>query len=221
MAQLTNGLLEEGAGDWSANTIADRLDQVGAQLATSCGATRLRGAAQPHRPALSATRRRNRRPLAEGTKFRSRRGGAGAPANADGAPERAQSPGAIAQDAFFKALYGDHPYGSPADGTPASLNAITRADIQDFHRRYYTAANAVVAIVMTLTGPPPSNWPTLWVGGLPKGEPMPPPRRSLLSPPTRPSVFPILPASLYPHRPTRSAAPTRTTTHSICNYAGW
>ena len=52
-----------------------------------------------------------------------------APANADGAPERAQSPSAIAQDAFFKALYGDHPYGSPADGTPASLNAITRADI--------------------------------------------------------------------------------------------
>ena len=30
LAKLTNALLEEGAGDWSADEIADRLDRVGA-----------------------------------------------------------------------------------------------------------------------------------------------------------------------------------------------
>jgi predicted Zn-dependent peptidase len=87
LAQLTNGLLEEGAGDWSADTIADRLGPggcpTGHQFAARLG---IGGAAQPHRPTLSATRRRNRRPLAEGTELRSRGGGAGAPANADCAP---------------------------------------------------------------------------------------------------------------------------------------
>ena len=35
LARLTNALLEEGAGDWSADDIADRLDRVGAQFSAS------------------------------------------------------------------------------------------------------------------------------------------------------------------------------------------
>jgi zinc protease len=48
LAQLTNALLEEGAGDWSADMIADRLDQVGARLERQFAARfRLDCAAQP------------------------------------------------------------------------------------------------------------------------------------------------------------------------------
>ena len=35
LAKLTNALLEEGAGDWSADAIADRLDRVGARFSAS------------------------------------------------------------------------------------------------------------------------------------------------------------------------------------------
>ena len=176
LAQLTNGLLEEGAGDWSADTIADRLDQVGAQLATSSrrdsASVALRSLTDPRylQPAVETVARLLKEPsFAPDAVERVRQ------QMLTALQERAQSPGAIAQDAFFKALYGDHPYGSPADGTPASLNAITRADIQDFHHRYYTAANAVVAIVGDLDRPAAEQLANALVGGLPKGEPIPPP----------------------------------------------
>jgi zinc protease len=53
----------------------------------------------------------------------------------------------MAERTFFAALYGDHPYGSPTEGTEDSVKAFTREDVIGFHRRYYVAANATVAIV--------------------------------------------------------------------------
>ncbi len=176
LAKLTNGLLEEGAGDWSADTIADRLDQVGAQLNISSrrdsASVALRSLIDPHylQPAVETVARLLKEPsFAPDAVDRVRQQMLSA------LQERAQSPGAIAQDAFFKTLYGDHPYGSPSDGTPASLNAIARADIQNFHRRYYSAANAVVAIVGDLDRPTAEQLANTLVGDLPKGEPVPPP----------------------------------------------
>ncbi len=176
LAKLTNGLLEEGAGDWSADTIADRLDQVGARLEISSrrdsASVALRSLTDPRylQPAVETVARLLKEPtFAPDAVERVRK------QMLTALQERAQSPGAIAQDAFFKALYGDHPYGSPSDGTPASLNAIARADIQAFHRRYYTAANAVVAIVGDLDRPAAEQLANALVGGLPKGEPVPPP----------------------------------------------
>ncbi len=176
LAKLTNGLLEEGAGDWSADTIADRLDQVGARLETSSrrdsASVALRSLTDPRylQPAVETVARLLKEPtFAPDAVERVRQ------QMLTALQERAQSPGAIAQDAFFKALYGDHPYGSPSDGAPASLNAIARADIQDFHRRYYTAANAVVAIVGDLDRPAAEQLANALVGGLPKGELVPPP----------------------------------------------
>jgi zinc protease len=176
LAKLTNALLEEGAGDWSADEIADRLDRVGARF--SAGSRRdsawisLRGLVDPRylQPAVETVARLLKDPaFAPDAVERVRQ------QMLTALQERAQSPGAIAQDAFFKALYGDHPYGSPPEGTTASVNAITRADIQSFQRRYYTAANAVVAIVGDLDRPGAEQLANALVGSLPIGEAAPPP----------------------------------------------
>jgi len=58
-----------------------------------------------------------------------------------------QSPSAIANKAFFKHLYGDHPYASPQNGTEASINALTIADLKAFYQEYYVAKNGILAIV--------------------------------------------------------------------------
>ena len=58
-----------------------------------------------------------------------------------------QSPAAIANKTFFKHLYGKHPYASPSNGTEASINAITLAQLKAFHKRYYVKQNAMLAIV--------------------------------------------------------------------------
>ena len=176
LAKLTNALLEEGAGDWSADVIADRLDRVGARFSASsrrdAASVALRSLVDPRylQPAVETVARLLKEPsFAPDAVDRVRQ------QMLSGLQERAQSPGAIAQDAFFKTLYGSHPYGSLPEGTPASLNALTRAEIQDFHRRYYTAANAVIAIVGDLDRPAAEQLANTLVGGLPAGEPVPPP----------------------------------------------
>ena len=175
LAKLTNALLEEGAGDWSADAIADRLDRVGARFSASSrrdsATVALRSLADPRylQPTVETVARLLKEPtFAPDAVERVRQ------QMLTALRERAQSPGAIAQDAFYKALYGDHPYAIPPEGTPASLNAITRAEIQEFHRRHYTAANAVVAIVGDLDRPAAEQLANALVGGLPQGEPIPP-----------------------------------------------
>jgi zinc protease len=60
---------------------------------------------------------------------------------------RKQSPADIAEEAFFKAVYADHPYAQPSGGTPQSLAQIGLEDVKAFYQRYYVASNAVLAIV--------------------------------------------------------------------------
>lgn len=64
-----------------------------------------------------------------------------------GLEQQKQSPRAIAGKAFYRALYGDHPYASPSGGTEEGLKSITVADLEKFYRKYYVATNATVAIV--------------------------------------------------------------------------
>jgi len=61
------------------------------------------------------------------------------------------NPTSVAQKAFLPALFGDTPYGHPDEGTAESLARITRADVQDFFRRYYGPARAAVVVVGDLS----------------------------------------------------------------------
>lgn len=176
LARLTNALLEEGAADWSADQIADRLDRVGARFSATSrrdsAVLALRSLADPRylQPATETVARLLREPtFAPEAVERVRQ------QMLTALQERAQSPGALAQDAFFKALYGTHPYATPPEGTPDSIKTLTRADLQDFHRRHYTAANAVIAIVGDLERTAAEALATALVGGLATGEPVPPP----------------------------------------------
>ncbi|MBX3023242.1 MAG: insulinase family protein [Bdellovibrionales bacterium] len=44
-------------------------------------------------------------------------------------------------------LYGAHPYGHSAAGTPTSLKGMTRADVQNYYKRHYAPSNSVLAVV--------------------------------------------------------------------------
>ena len=58
-----------------------------------------------------------------------------------------QNPGTEAKRKGITKLYAGHPYANFAIGTREGLKAITRQDLVDFHRRYYTADNLVIALV--------------------------------------------------------------------------
>ncbi|MES2141793.1 MAG: pitrilysin family protein [Pseudomonadota bacterium] len=65
--------------------------------------------------------------------------------------QEAQTPTAIARNAFYQALYNHHSYAVPLLGTNQSIKKITSTKLIDFYQRYYVAKNAVIAIVGNVT----------------------------------------------------------------------
>jgi zinc protease len=58
-----------------------------------------------------------------------------------------EEPRQIGQLAFAKSLFRDHPYAHPVEGSVATLDQLTRVDIQRFFQSYYRPNNAQVTIV--------------------------------------------------------------------------
>lgn len=65
-----------------------------------------------------------------------------------GLEERNNNTRAMASMAFGKLCYPEgHPYHSPADGTLETAKTITRDDVVNFHRRYYSPQDMVIVVV--------------------------------------------------------------------------
>ena len=148
LANLTNALLDEGAGDLDADAFTNAVGQTGARLQT--GALRDMAFAEVRtlidseyrKPALALLRQAIAEPrfddqAIERVKARTM----------IALRHKKQSPGAIAEENFYASVYPRHPYGSPTDGTEESVAGLSRADVVAFHERYYVARNAVIAIV--------------------------------------------------------------------------
>lgn len=58
-----------------------------------------------------------------------------------------EDPEFLANVVFDRLVYGPHPYGRPQNGSPETLTALTRDDLVAFHRRWFGANNAILAIV--------------------------------------------------------------------------
>ncbi len=171
VALMTNGLLEEGTGEMGADAIADAFAAVGAQFGSSShrdmSVINLRSLTQadlldkavstasklisePSFPEESLERERKRLLIAlQGKK---------------------QSPGAIASEAFFAALYGDHPYANEATGTEESVQQITRQHLIEHHQNYYVGRNAIIAIVGAVDRQQAEQLAEILLGKLPAGE---------------------------------------------------
>ncbi len=173
-ALLTNSLLSEGTLTMDADQIAERFESLGAQFGSAslkdmavvslrsltqetllAPATDTLAAliSQPTFPEESLERERKRLLIALQAKK--------------------QSPSAIASEAFFKALYQDHPYAAESSGTASSINAMTRTDLVKFHQRYYVGSNATVAIVGAISQTQAQALAEKVIGKLPQGKPAP------------------------------------------------
>ncbi|MDF1795490.1 MAG: pitrilysin family protein [Coxiellaceae bacterium] len=62
-----------------------------------------------------------------------------------------QSPSAVAATAFYKAVYGDAPYGHTVLGNRNTVQHIERKTIVSFYKQHYVAANAVITLVGDLS----------------------------------------------------------------------
>ena len=152
LAAMTSAMLTQGAGDWDADAVAERMEDVGATLSAASlrdmAVVTLRSLTQE--PALETALTTLIQVLAN-PRFaapdleRVRQNTLTALRQAE------QDPGTVGQKAFYKAIYGTHPYAADPAGTPQGVSALTRDDLRAFHGRYYSARNAVVALVGALT----------------------------------------------------------------------
>jgi zinc protease len=174
IAAITNGLLEEGAGDMDADAIAERLEGIGAQL----GSGSLRDMAWVSLRSLTEERVMSEateivstilaQPSFDKKSFERIR-----KSMLVGLEASKQSPSKQAENAFMQAIYGTHPYASPPEGTEASINAFTLDDVREHYSNYYVSSNAVIAIVGDLTHSQAQVLAEKLTGGLMVGEKAP------------------------------------------------
>lgn len=171
LASLTTAMLTQGARDWDADTIALRMENVGAQITSSTD-----------RDLSTVSVRSLTQPKALDTAVETLAGVLATPTFEPDDLERLrqntliairqdeESPRTVAQKALYRAVFGEHPYASDPTGTEASVRALSREDLMDFHRRYFTGANAVVAIVGDLDRTAAEGLAERVIGSLPAGE---------------------------------------------------
>jgi zinc protease len=174
LAQLSNALLPEGAGDLDADAIAERFDSLGAQFDTEAArdmaVVSLRSLTKPEvlQPALKTMALVLAKPTIPAKAFERVR------KQMESALQRQlQSPSSLASRAFYHLLYGDYPYAHLPLGTPEGLAGLTRDDALAFYQRYYVGTNAVMAIVGALDRAQAEQLAERIMGDLPAGEPAP------------------------------------------------
>ncbi|MFT4059058.1 MAG: pitrilysin family protein, partial [Legionella sp.] len=81
-----------------------------------------------------------------------------------------ESPEEVADLNFFQALYQDHPYAHPVNGTKETLKTISKQQLLDFYHRYYIANNAVLVLVGDINSQTAHQLADKLTKELPKGE---------------------------------------------------
>ncbi len=174
VASLTNAMLDQGAGPWNADQIAERMEGVGAELGN--GAKRdmawVTARTLTRQPALrttlgtlAAVLGRPEFPQDQFERLRK--------ATLVALRQDEQQPDSVGKKAFYRALFGDHPYAGDPLGDKTSVEALSRDELLDFYRRHYVARNAVVAMVGAIDRGEAVRIAERITAGLAEGEPAP------------------------------------------------
>ncbi len=148
LAHMVSTLLDSGAAGMSADALATRIEELGAELETGSArdmawvSLRSLSDARYLEPALDIMGSVLGRPDFNKADFERERN-----RTIVAVRSSEQSPSTVAEHAYYLSLYGSHPYARRPSGTEESLGKIRLEQVKDFYRRYYVARNAVIAMV--------------------------------------------------------------------------
>ena len=150
LANMVSGLLDEGAGPYDSQTFQGKLEDLAIQLSFDAGKDNFHGSLKT----LSDNR---------DTAFELFRLAMTEPRFDKEPVERVrnqiltilarelQSPEAVASRAWYKLVFPDHPYGVAVRGEPASVKAITVADLRSYAKTWLSREGMVIAVVGDIT----------------------------------------------------------------------
>lgn len=138
-------LLSKGTLSRTAEEIATAMDSMGARFGVSCGNNTTLTSASCLRPDLEPTLEILadiiQHPVLPPDAMERERD-----AMIAALQEQAEDPVSVAFRQLRPSLFGDNGYGLNSLGTEESLAKLKRQDLVDHHRKYFTAANSVVAV---------------------------------------------------------------------------
>lgn len=144
LANLTTELLTRGTKKHSAQALAEELDFLGASLGveadyetTTISLTTLTKNLQPALALLAEVLTSPTFPPPELERKRKEIAGS--------LQSQEDQPGWVARKTFLAKLYPQNPYGRLVEGQPATLAALTQAEVKKFHQTYYRPNNAIIA----------------------------------------------------------------------------
>ncbi len=187
IAYLAAHLLDQGTTSRGAQEIADQIDSIGGALGTGSGADL---------SFVNAVVMKDSFAFAMALLADVVRNPAFAADEIERQKEQAisslrvsnEDPDYVASTVFDRLVYGFHPYGLPATGTPETLAAVTRDDLRAFHRQYFVPNNMILAIVGDVTSDEAFSTAQRVFGAWPRSalpvrraaEPPPPTRRIVI-----------------------------------------
>ena len=172
LSALTTHLLDQGNAGMSASTVADKFAEVGAQyggvssqdmmaltLRTLTRPDALKQATamfallinHPDFPTDAFLREKNQQLMS--------------------IQQELDLPESIAQNTFYQALYGQHPYAHPINGNPSTVNALTVDDVRHFYQKYVVSRNAVIVLVGAIDAKTAHQIAEQMTHDLPTGQP--------------------------------------------------
>lgn len=150
LATMVSGLLDEGAGPYDSQTFQGKLEDLAIQMSFSAGKDNLLGSLKTlserrdvafdlFRLALTQPRF-DKEPV---ERVRSQ--------IVTLLAREAQSPEAVAARAWYRLVFGDHPYGTPSRGEPATIKSITTAELKAYAKTWLSREGMVVSVVGDIT----------------------------------------------------------------------
>jgi len=141
---MMTALLEEGAGDMSAQDFAKARDDLAASIGFSSGddsvSLSLRFLSETTEAATELVAKALSDPAFSGDAVERVRGQI-----LSNLRSRAEDPDAIASDTLAATIYGEHPYATPGEGSVDSVAALTRVDLFAAHDAAIARDRAVIA----------------------------------------------------------------------------
>ncbi len=204
LASLTSAMLDEGAGRLTADDVARQFEGLGAEFGAGVdrdmATVSLRSLSDsslldPALDLFSKVLSNPSFPEASLERLRAQ--------SLVALQKEAESPGAVAEKAFFRELYGEHPYAHDPRGDQASLKSITRDDLVAYHRQHYVGANAWLVIVGDASTRQARSIAGRLVGRLPAGRALIPLPvvRALHAPQQKKIAFPATQTHIYVGQP--------------------